>query len=143
MRRAVVIEQVVLKVTTAIVYPILTRTNYSEWDLIMCVNLHIAGMWEVINKGTDDYCDDRNALAALLQAVPQEMQAGIMVKESVKQALDAICSIRVNVNKVKEANTQKLHREFDKFDDISFKSGECVEELAMHISVSDESTQVP
>jgi hypothetical protein len=66
-------------------------------------------MWEVINKGTGNYCDDKNALVALLHVVLQEMQAGLAVKESVKEAWDVIQSIRVGTDNTKEANTKKLH----------------------------------
>jgi uncharacterized membrane protein YgcG len=129
--REVIIERVVEKASVSIVYPVLTRTNYSEWSLVMRVNLQAAGLWDAIHKGAGDYRDDRNALAALLRAVPPEMQAGLAVKETMKEAWEAIRSIRVGADKVKEANAEKLRREFD---DIGFKSGECVEEFAMRIS---------
>jgi hypothetical protein len=69
--------------------------------------------------------------AALLRVVPLEMLAGLAVKETMKEAWEAIRSIRVDADKVKEANAEKLQWEFD---DIAFKSGECVEEFAMQIS---------
>jgi hypothetical protein len=53
------------------------------------------------------------------------------VKETVKDAWEAIRSIRVGTDKVKETNTERLHQDFD---NISFKSGESVEEFAMRIS---------
>jgi uncharacterized membrane protein YgcG len=59
------------------------------------------------------------------------MQVGLAVKEMVKDAWEAIRNIQVGANKVKEVNVERLHQEFD---GISFKSGECVEEFAMHIS---------
>jgi hypothetical protein len=52
------------------------------------------------------------------------------VKVSAKEAWEAIQSIWVGIDKVKEANVEKLRCEFD---DISFKSGECVEEFAQRI----------
>jgi hypothetical protein len=48
-----------------------------------------------------------------------------------KDAWEAIRSTRVGVDKVKWVNAERLHWVLD---DISFKSGECVEEFAMHIS---------
>jgi hypothetical protein len=119
------------KATAAILYPVLTHTNYSEFALVMRVNLQAAGLWDVINKGDNDYHDDMNALAALLCAVPQEMQASLALNESAKEAWDAIQSIPVGTDKVKEAKVEKLCREFN---DISFKSGEFVEEFTMCIS---------
>jgi hypothetical protein len=69
----VVIERVVKKSTAAIV---LTRTNYSEWALVMRVNLQAVGLWDIISQGISDYREDRNSLAVMLWAVPQEMQPG-------------------------------------------------------------------
>jgi hypothetical protein len=105
------------------VYPVLTHTNYEEWSLVMHVNLQAAGLWDAINKVTDNYRDDQNALAALLRAVPTEMQAGLAVKEIMKEAWEAILSMQVIADKLCQ-----------EFDNISFKSTECVEEFAMHIS---------
>jgi hypothetical protein len=59
------------------------------------------------------------------------MQARLTAKESTKEAWEAIQSIHVGADKVKEANAEKLHHEFD---DISFKSGEYVKEFALCIS---------
>jgi hypothetical protein len=109
----------------------LTRTDYFELSLVMRVNLQVTGLWDAIHKGISNYWGDRNALAALLCAVPSEMQVGLVVKETMKEACEAIRSIRVSVDKVKEANVKKLHREFDY---IAFKSSECVEEFAMRVS---------
>jgi hypothetical protein len=121
---------VVEKASMAIVYPVLTRTNYAKWSLVMRVNLQVAGLWEVINKGVCDYHEDQNALAALLRAVPTEMQAGLAMKESTMEAWEAIRSIWVSADKVKEVNAEKVHREFD---NITFKPTECVEEFALRI----------
>jgi hypothetical protein len=129
--REVVIERVVEKASVSIIYLVLTRMNYSEWSPVMRVNLQAMGLWDVIHKGASDYRDDQNALVALLCAVPAEMQAGLAVKETVKDVWEAIGSIRVGINKVKVANMERLRHVFD---DISFKSGEWVDEFAMHIS---------
>jgi hypothetical protein len=99
-----VIEHVVEKASALIVYPIITRTNYSKWAPVMCVNLQVVGLWDAINKGHGDYHDDRNVLAALLRAVPLEIQAWLVVKEMVKEVWEVIRSIEVGVDKVKEAN---------------------------------------
>jgi hypothetical protein len=34
------------------------------------------GMWDIISQGIGDYREDRNSLAVMLWAVPQEMQPG-------------------------------------------------------------------
>jgi hypothetical protein len=51
------------------------------------------------------------------------MHAGLAIKESAKEAWVSIRSVRVGAGKVKEANAERLYREFD---DISFNPGECV-----------------
>jgi hypothetical protein len=60
----------------------LTRTNYTEWSLVMKVNLQAAGLWDIIEDGDGNYRDDRAALAA----VPLEMQAGLAVKPTTSEA---------------------------------------------------------
>jgi hypothetical protein len=64
---------VVEKTMAGIVFPMLTCTNYTNWSLMMCVNLQAASLWEAIQYGAPDYRDDKTALAALLHAVPVEM----------------------------------------------------------------------
>lgn len=105
----------------------LTKTNYAEWSLVMQVNLQAQCLWEAMDPGTDNFRDDRNALAALLRAVPPEMQAGLARKATAKEAWDSIKSIRVGAERVKEANADRLRKEFA---DLVFKPGESVEDFA-------------
>jgi hypothetical protein len=73
-----VIERVIKKSSsTGIVYPTLTRMNYTEWSLVMKMNLQATGLWDIIVSGDGDYHNDRTALTAILRAVPLEMQAGL------------------------------------------------------------------
>jgi hypothetical protein len=129
--RGVVIERVIEKSSAAIVYPVLTRTNYSEWALVMRVNLQAAGLWDAIELGTDDYREDRSALAALLCAVPEEMQAGLACKESAADAWEAIRAIRMGGDRIEEATADKLRCDFG---ELQFKSGECVEDFSLRVS---------
>jgi hypothetical protein len=41
-----VVERVVEKKATGIMYLMLMRTNYTEWSLVMCINLQAVGLWE-------------------------------------------------------------------------------------------------
>jgi hypothetical protein len=68
-----VVKGIVEKVSSNVVYPTLTRSNYTEWSLSMMVNLQAVGLWDVIESGAGDYREDCSALAAILRAVPQEM----------------------------------------------------------------------
>ncbi|WVZ77374.1 hypothetical protein U9M48_025249 [Paspalum notatum var. saurae] len=129
--REMVLERVVEKATAAVTYPMLTRTNYTEWSLVMRVILQAAGLWEVVNTGEGEYRDDRNALAALLRVVPREMRAGLAVKETAKEAWEAIKAVRVGVERVKEANAEKLRKEFN---ELRFKAGEGVEDFSLRLN---------
>jgi hypothetical protein len=126
-----VIERVVEKTMAGIVFPMLTCTNYTNWSLTMCVNLQAASLWEAIQYGAPDYRDDKTALAALLHAVPVEMQASIAVKESAHDAWETIRRLWVGADRVREANVEQLCQEFVK---IKFKQGETVEEFNLHIT---------
>jgi ribosomal protein L15 len=129
--REVILERVVERTAAAVVYPMLTRTNYTEWSLVMKVNLQAAGLWEIIETGEGEYRDDRAALAALLRAVPQDMHTGLATKETAKEAWEAIREVRVGVERVKEANAEQLRREFS---NLRFKPGESVEEFSLRLN---------
>ncbi len=103
------------------------RTNYTEWSLVMKVNLQAAGLWDFIEDGDGNYRDDRAALAA----VPLEMQAGLAVKPTATEAWEAIRQVRVGADRVKEANAERLRREFG---DITFKAGETVEDFSLRLN---------
>jgi hypothetical protein len=114
-----------------LVYPALPRTNYFEWSLVVRVNLQAAGLWDAIKLGTDDYREDHSALAALLRAVREEMQAELARKESAAEAWEAIRAVRMGGDRIKEANVDKLRQDFG---DLQFKPGECVEDFALRVT---------
>jgi hypothetical protein len=102
----------------------------------MKVNLHAADLWEVIHSGDGDYREDKSAFVVLLCTVPSEMQAGLAVKAMAREACEAIQKVRVSVDRVKEANAERLRREFG---DISFKPGESIEDFSLRLnSVASE-----
>jgi hypothetical protein len=126
-------ECVIEKSSSAgIAYPTLMRTNYTEWSLVMKVNLQAVRLWDVIEDGDGDYCNDRAALAAILRAVPLEMQAGQVVKPMATEAWEAIQQVCVGVDWVKEANAERLRCEFG---DIMFKAGETVEDFSLRLNI--------
>jgi hypothetical protein len=53
------------------------------------------------------------------------------VKKTIKEAWEAVKSMRVGAERVKEANAQRLLQEFE---NIAFKDGETVDEFAMRIN---------
>jgi hypothetical protein len=109
----------------------LTTTNYSDWALVMRVQLQGQGRWEVVEHGVGDYHDDREALGAILRAVPPEMLRSLAVKETAKEAWDTLKTLRVGSERVREARAQTRRSEFD---NIRFKDGEKVEQFAMRLT---------
>lgn len=109
----------------------LTRTNYSDWALVMRVQLQGQGRWEVVEHGVGEYHDDREALGAILRAVPPEMLRTLAVKSTAKEAWDTLKTLRLGSERVREARTQTRRTEFE---NIKFKEGEKVEQFAMRLT---------
>jgi hypothetical protein len=65
----VVIERIRESGGGSTTYPMLTRTNYQEWALLMRVNMQAQGLWHAVEPEEGDiieYREDRLALAAIL-----------------------------------------------------------------------------
>jgi hypothetical protein len=67
------------------------------------------------------------------------MWATLGVKKTVKEAWAAVKSMHVGADRVKEANAQRLLKEFE---NISFKDGEMVDNFAMRITSSAENLRM-
>jgi hypothetical protein len=71
------------------------------------------------------------ALNALCGVVPPEMVPTIAKKETAKEAYDAIATMRVDDDRMKNAT---MHQQRRKFDLTTFDDGETVEDYAMCLS---------
>nr|CAH66624.1 OSIGBa0115A19.5 [Oryza sativa] len=111
--------------------PVLSRTNYPDWALLMRVNLQAQGLWTAIDPGYAEFREDRAALSAILQAVPREMLRGLAKHDTAKAAWDAIKTMRVGVDRVREAKEQGFRRQFES---MRFKERETPEEFAMRLT---------
>ncbi|XP_073353387.1 uncharacterized protein [Aegilops tauschii subsp. strangulata] len=109
----------------------LTRANYAQWSVVMMVKLQAKIIWDAVATGDAPVREDRSALAAILRSTPEEMHVSLATKETAKMAWDTIRIQRVGVERVREANAQKLRKEFEA---ISFRDGETVDEFSMRIS---------
>jgi hypothetical protein len=69
-------------------YPMLTKTNYTEWAILMQVTLRGAGLWDVIefNEGTGR--QEGQVLGAILRSVSLEMVPVLAAKDNAKAAWD-------------------------------------------------------
>ena len=58
----VVIQRVIREVGGGSSYPALTKTNYSDWALLMKVKLKARALWSVIEEGGADQQEEMMAL---------------------------------------------------------------------------------
>lgn len=114
-------------------WPMLTRSNYTEWAMLMQCNFEALEIWETIEPGGEGVkrWQDQQAMSALLRSVPPEMWQMLGAKNTVKDAWTAVKSMRVGAERMKEANAQRLLREFE---NIEFKESEAVDDFAMRIN---------
>jgi hypothetical protein len=94
---------VVREVSSEISYPVLTKTNYSDWALLMMVKLKGRALWNVVEKGGTDIQEEMMSLDALCSAVPLEMIPSIAKMETAKEAWDAIAMMRIGDDRVKKS----------------------------------------
>jgi hypothetical protein len=65
-------ERVVLN-SSAIELPLLMKTNYHAWSMVMQVSLEAMGLWDVVEAASKDRAKDRRALATILHTVSSEV----------------------------------------------------------------------
>ena len=106
------------------VWPMLTAMNYVEWALVMQINMEASLMWDAVEGNANSVANDKAALAALLRSVPPEMVGALAVNGMAKATWDAVRTMRVGANLVKEATAQRLRKEFEW---IEFHDGETLD----------------
>ena len=132
-----VVERIVERPSANVAWPMLSRTNYSEWALVMEVNFQTLRVWDVVDLGIDEdadedeYQQDRQAMSGLLRSVPSEMWGTLGRKRTVKEAWDAVKVLRVGDARARDASAQQLRREFGA---LVFKEGESVSEFGIRIT---------
>ncbi|XP_073362880.1 uncharacterized protein [Aegilops tauschii subsp. strangulata] len=124
-RGDVVAQQSVQPAPAAGVLPTLTRTNYAEWALLMKVYLQAHGWWGAVSHGDVSYHHERNAMITILCSLPSDVLLAVGEKETAKEAWDAIATQRLGATRVREANAQKLRRDFE---GITFRDGETIDD---------------
>jgi hypothetical protein len=87
-----VVEQVIEKV--ALVgpadYPMLMKTNYNQWSLLMKIKLRARGLWSAFESSDIEFQLDRMALDVICSAVPAEMVTTLATKDTIMEAWDSI-----------------------------------------------------
>jgi hypothetical protein len=97
-------EQAFNQATRNLVWPMLTRTNNQEWSSHIQCNLEGMFLWDAIESDKVKRRRDRLALGAMLRGVPQEMHSMLLNKKMVKEAWEAIKTMRLGADRVKEVN---------------------------------------
>lgn len=117
----------------SLMWPMLTRSNYAEWAMMMKCNFEAMEIWGVIDPGGKGVkrSQDRQAMGALLRSVPKEMWTTLGAKATVKEAWDSVKSMRQGADRVKESHAQRLQQEFE---NIRFKEGEGVDDFGLRIN---------
>jgi hypothetical protein len=96
----------------------------------MQVNLEGMEVWDAINPGGGLRKNNRVALEALLRGVPPEMWLLLAKNKTAKETWESVRSMRVVLDRVKVANTQRLMMEIE---NITFKEVELIDEFGMRI----------
>ena len=109
----------------------LTRSNYSDWAIVMQVMLEARHRWAAVSTGTAERETDMTALECVLRSVPPEMCSTLAVKATVKEAWEAVKTMRLGVARVMEAKAMVLRRQFET---IKFEGGENLNDFSMRIS---------
>ena len=126
-----VVQRAIREVSAGTMFPMLTKTNYSDWALLMKVKLRARLLWTAIEKGGVKPHEDRQALDALCSAVPPEMWPVIADKETAKEAWEAIATMRIGDDRVRKTSAQNFRRQFDS---ATFKDGESIEDYALRLN---------
>lgn len=112
-------------------YPMLTKTNYNEWSLLMKIKLEARCLCNAVDPGDVEFHVDRMALDAICSAVPPEMVASIATKPSARAAWNAIRTMRVGDDRVRKSSAQRVRRQYE---ELTFKDGEGVEDFALRLT---------
>jgi len=112
-------------------YPMLTRTNYTEWVVLMKVMLKARRLWAAMTVGTTDEEDDQSAMEAILKSVPTEYVVPLGAKDSAKEAWESLETMRLGGDRVRKAKAQQLRREYEA---IAFRDGEAIEDFALRLT---------
>jgi hypothetical protein len=96
----------------------------------MKIKMQARNLWEAIKPGYVTLQEDRMALNAITRAMPEEMLASLAVKATTAEAWEAVRSLRISSEAVRNARAQRLRTEFES---IRFKEGETVDDFTMRL----------
>jgi hypothetical protein len=112
----------------------------------MKVILQVCHLWDVIDTGVGEYDDDRATLEAILHAMPPKMFPMLTVKDTLKEDWDAIKTIHVGVDRVRDSKALNFHNQYEELhlkpcesvDEFGLGLQELVQQLDVHGAPSDD-----
>ncbi|XP_078429376.1 uncharacterized protein LOC144701442 [Wolffia australiana] len=126
-----IVQRVIREVSAGTGFPVLTKTNYSDWALLMKIKLKAWLLWSAIEEGDAEPHEEMQVLDVLCSAVPSEMWSVIVDKDTAKEAWEAIATMWIGDDRVRKTSAQNLRRQFDS---ATFKEGEFVEDYALRLN---------
>jgi hypothetical protein len=103
-----------------------------EWAMLMQINYEAMEVWEAIDPGTlVKRSMDHQAMGALMRSVPKEMWGTLDAKKMVREVWEAVQTMQVGADRVKEVSVRKLLKEFE---NIEFMEGESMDDFGMRIT---------
>jgi hypothetical protein len=113
-------------------YPMLTKTNYNDWALLMKIKLQARCLWRAIDPSDDvSEPEDRLALDALCSAIPPEMVSTLAVKPTARLAWEAVRIMRIGDDRVRKTTAQRVRRQYE---ELALKEGEGVEDFSLRLT---------
>ena len=116
-------------------YPMLARGNYTAWSLKMKVFMQAHGVWGAVEqKAEEAKVEDRIdkiALAAIYQAIPEDILLSVAERKTAKEAWEAIKTMCLGAKRVKKARVQTLKTEFET---MCMKDTESLDDFCMKLN---------
>ena len=114
-------------------FPLLTRTNYAAWTVRMKFILRTNGAWGAVDRGKKpttedvDEAQDQLALSIISQSIDDETLLRVTKKETAYDVWEALHSMHVGVERVREARVQSLRADLD---NLKMSDAESVDDFA-------------
>jgi hypothetical protein len=84
-------------------YPILTKSNYNQWSLLMKIKLKAHGLWGVIESGNAEFQVNWMAIDAICSAVPPEMIVVLATKDMMMEEWESIKIMRIGDERIRQS----------------------------------------
>ncbi|XP_074328237.1 uncharacterized protein LOC141666142 [Apium graveolens] len=114
--------------------PMLARSNYTAWAIKMKVFMEAHAVWDAVEpkdpKTKVVEITDKFVLAAIYQAIPEDMVLSLAEKTTTKEAWDAIKTLCLGADRVKKATIASTIEQFSDLESMSVE--EAVGSLKAH-----------